>query len=89
MLSLSPCLDKPSAYGLCAHLHKLGGGGGVSRGRRLGRIQVNSEQVGLESLAEAVEQLCSPNIGRELVGITSATFFIPVITSLVTCIRSL
>ena len=31
----------------------LVGGGGGSRGRRLSGVQVNSEQVGLESLAEA------------------------------------
>ena len=28
---------------------------------------MNSEQVSLESFAEAVEQLCGPDIGRELV----------------------
>ena len=43
-------------------------GGGCGGGRRLSRVQVNSEQgVNLESLAEAVERLCSPHIGRELV----------------------
>ena len=33
----------------------------------LSRVQVNSEQVSLESLEEAGERLCSPDIGRELV----------------------
>ena len=36
-------------------------------GKRLCRVQVNSEQVSLESLAEAGERLCSPDIGRELI----------------------
>jgi len=38
---------------------KAGGG--------LCRVQVNSEQVGLESLAEAVEQFCRPDVSRELI----------------------
>jgi len=31
------------------------------------RVQVNSEQVGLESLAEAGERLCCPDVSRELI----------------------
>ena len=47
------------------HLFFFWGGGCTER--RLSRVQVNSEQVGLEALAEAGERLCSPHIGRELV----------------------
>jgi len=38
-----------------------GGGGGLCR------VQVNSEQVGLESLAEAGERLGRPDMSRELI----------------------
>jgi len=31
------------------------------------RVQVNCEQVGLESLAEAAERLCRPDFSRELI----------------------
>jgi len=31
------------------------------------RVQVNSERVGLQSLAEAGERLCRPDISRELI----------------------
>jgi len=33
----------------------------------MGGVQVNSEQVGLESLVEAGEQLCHPDMSRELI----------------------
>ena len=42
-------------------MHKRGGGG---LGERPCRVQVNSEQVSLESSAEAAERLCVPGVGR-------------------------
>jgi len=41
----------------------------VRRGKAGGRsrVQVNSEQVGLESLLEAGERLCRPDVSRELI----------------------
>ena len=37
---------------------------------RLCRVQVNPEQVSLESLMEVVEGLCGPDVGRERVART-------------------
>jgi len=37
------------------------------KGRGLCRVQVNSEQVALDSLAEAGERLCRPDVSRELI----------------------
>jgi len=48
-------------------------GARVHRGKARARVgeglcvQVNSEQVGFESLAEAGERLCHPDISRELI----------------------
>jgi len=36
-------------------------------GGGLCRVQVNSEQVGLESLVEASERLCHPDVSQELI----------------------
>ena len=45
----------------------ISGRGRGSRGRILSGVQVNSEQVGLESLAEAGDRLCGPHVSREVV----------------------
>jgi len=64
---LSTILSARALCGIQTLVMVSGSGLGRGWGVRLCSTQVNSEQVSLESLAEAGERLCRPDISRELV----------------------